>query len=76
MPHHAAMIAMPPRPSKKLKIKNKKVKILEGELPLATNPPVGCVFNTRCPIASDICKPSRPLLEFMPDGGLVACFKA
>ncbi len=56
--------------------KNKKINTLEGELPLATNPPVGCVFNTRCSMASDICKPSRPLLKSMPDGGFVACFKA
>lgn len=40
--------------------KNKQIQLLEGDLPSPVNPPIGCVFNTRCPIASKECYPSRP----------------
>ncbi len=35
---------------------NKNRIILKGELPLPSNPPQGCPFHTRCPIAQDMCK--------------------
>ena len=34
---------------------------IEGELPSAMNPPTGCRFRTRCPLASDICETEPPL---------------
>jgi oligopeptide/dipeptide ABC transporter ATP-binding protein len=34
---------------------------IEGELPSAINPPTGCRFRTRCPLASDICETEPPL---------------
>ena len=36
---------------------------LKGELPSPINPPDGCNFHERCPIATDICKESIPFLE-------------
>jgi peptide/nickel transport system ATP-binding protein len=44
--------------------------VIEGELPSALNPPTGCRFRTRCPLAAEICKTEPPLA-----GGLhqVAC---
>ena len=53
----------------------KPVKTLAGELPSMVNPPVGCVFSTRCPFADDKCKRQRPELTAMVDGSMVACFK-
>ncbi len=47
--------------------------ILKGEIPNATNPPKGCKFVTRCPIAADRCRAERPLLRPLPDGRSVAC---
>ncbi|WP_066174896.1 ABC transporter ATP-binding protein [Bacillus marinisedimentorum] len=46
---------------------------LKGELPSPSNPPNGCKFHTRCPIAEDICKVESPNLEFKKSGHKVAC---
>ena len=52
--------------------------ILQGELPSPLNPPAGCLFSTRCPMATDQCRQSRPeLTEITGDDGTkrsVACF--
>lgn len=50
--------------------------ILEGDIPNAVNPPSGCNFRTRCPIATEKCKEFDPeLLEKRP-GQFVACHYA
>ena len=36
---------------------------LPGELPSALNPPPGCVFASRCPLAQDRCRAERPELR-------------
>lgn len=43
---------------------NKNRIILKGELPSPSNPPQGCPFHTRCPIAQDMCKKSMPELNW------------
>lgn len=52
--------------------------ILQGELPSPLNPPTGCLFSTRCPMATEKCRQSRPeLTEITGDDGTkrsVACF--
>ncbi|RLM26875.1 oligopeptide ABC transporter ATP-binding protein OppF [Brenneria alni] len=45
------------------KQRNKQIPLLKGELPSPFNPPSGCVFCTRCPIAGPECSENRPLLE-------------
>lgn len=48
--------------------------ILEGDLPSPANPPQGCKFHTRCPLAEDICRTERPVLKSLSsDDHEVAC---
>ncbi|MDQ0467374.1 dipeptide ABC transporter ATP-binding protein [Labrys wisconsinensis] len=47
--------------------------ILQGELPSPFSPPSGCAFNPRCPLAMEVCRQERPVLEDK-QGRAVACF--
>ncbi|MCX7201555.1 MAG: ATP-binding cassette domain-containing protein [Burkholderiales bacterium] len=44
-----------------------------GEVPNPLNPPSGCTFHPRCPLANDRCRSERPLLQTLSDGAKVAC---
>jgi oligopeptide transport system ATP-binding protein len=44
-----------------------------GEVPSPINPPSGCVFHPRCPIAVERCKAARPELREVRPGHFVAC---
>lgn len=46
---------------------------LLGEIPSPTDPPSGCRFHTRCPIATDICSRETPVLEAAQSDHTVAC---
>lgn len=57
----ALMSAVPiPDPDKE---RNKAIQLLEGDLPSPINPPSGCVFRTRCPLADETCAVTRPILQ-------------
>ncbi|MFD1848766.1 ABC transporter ATP-binding protein [Oceanobacillus bengalensis] len=47
--------------------------ILKGEVPSPSNPPTGCKFHTRCPMAMEICKHKKPLLKEHSSGHTVSC---
>ncbi len=47
----------------------------EGEIPDPINPPTGCAFHPRCPLAIDRCSKERPQLE-VKSNARVACFRA
>jgi dipeptide transport system ATP-binding protein len=49
--------------------------IVKGELPSPLNPPPGCAFASRCPLATETCTALRPELRSV-DGRLVACHYA
>jgi peptide/nickel transport system ATP-binding protein len=44
-----------------------------GEVPNPLNPPPGCTFHPRCPLADDRCRTERPMLRRLADGAQVAC---
>jgi peptide/nickel transport system ATP-binding protein len=47
--------------------------VLKGELPSPNNPPSGCRFHQRCPIAQPVCSTLPPKLAQQPDGRSVSC---
>ena len=50
--------------------------VLPGELPSPANPPSGCLFRTRCPMAEAACAEAVPPLSAVGDGWNAACIKA
>ncbi len=51
-------------------------KSLQGKPPALSNPPSGCRFHPRCPIAIDRCSKEVPVMQQSATGGRVACFRA
>src|SRR5699024_915319 len=70
-PYTKALLSSVPIPNPKHK---RERIILKGELPNPLNPPTGCVFHTRCPVAMDICKQHKPRLKQTDNDKKVACF--
>jgi len=50
--------------------------VLPGDPPDAANPPPGCVFHPRCPLAVDRCLTEVPVLREVAAGRLAACHRA
>ena len=50
-------------------------RLIHGELPSHLAPPTGCVFNSRCPMASQECREVIPSLEEKRPGHFAACIK-
>ena len=50
-------------------------RVIGGEVPSPLNPPAGCVFHTRCPLATDECKMKVPKLKEVQPGHYAACIK-
>lgn len=53
--------------------KRKKRIVLSGEIPSVVNPPAGCRFHTRCPLAQDRCKAEEPVLRPLTPDRQVRC---
>ncbi|QEY21596.1 MULTISPECIES: dipeptide ABC transporter ATP-binding protein [unclassified Psychrobacillus] len=69
-PYTQALLSAIPRPS--VNRSSKRIR-LQGDLPNPANPPSGCPFHTRCPIAQDICKKDMPAWEQVKEGHFAAC---
>jgi oligopeptide/dipeptide ABC transporter ATP-binding protein len=70
-PYTQALLSAVPVPDPTVK---KDCGVLEGDIPSALNPPTGCRFNTRCPVAIDRCFTERPPLTERTPGHRVACW--
>jgi len=73
-PYAQALLSAVPVPDPVVEEKRKRI-ILEGDVPNPANPPPGCVFNTRCPIAVDICRKEIPAWREIKTGHFVACHR-
>ncbi|WP_300513541.1 oligopeptide/dipeptide ABC transporter ATP-binding protein [Aliiroseovarius sp.] len=71
-PYTEALISAVPIPDPQAE-REKEVMLLDRDLPSPLNPPSGCVFRTRCPIAEERCGQSRPPLKDLGKGQQVAC---
>jgi oligopeptide/dipeptide ABC transporter ATP-binding protein len=69
-PYTQALLSAVPIPDPAAK---KQRVVLRGDVPTPINPPSGCRFHTRCPIAVDRCKLDEPPLRAIPDGRDVSC---
>ena len=74
-PYTRALLSAVPIPDPELEAKRERI-VLGGEVPSALNPPPGCVFHPRCPIAIDRCKHDIPLLRDLMPGHSAACHLA
>jgi oligopeptide transport system ATP-binding protein len=71
-PYTQSLISAVPLPNPRLERQRKRI-VLKGEVPSPANPPKGCVFNTRCPLAEEVCFHNEPEYRQVRPGHYVAC---
>jgi len=74
-PYTRALLSAVPIPDPDKASRRERI-ILEGDIPSPLNPPKGCNFNTRCPLATEICFQSEPAYVDVGSNHFVACHHA
>ena len=73
-PYTKALLSAVPIPDPIAESKRKRIS-LKGEIPSPVNPPRGCTFHTRCPIAISECRESPPELLEITENHWVSCIR-
>ena len=73
-PYTRALLDAVPIPDPELERKRARA-VLGGEVPSPLDPPQGCVFHTRCPMATDECRQGVPPLREIEPMHFAACIK-
>lgn len=71
-PYTKALLSSVPIPDPELE-RTKTIQILQGDLPSPINPPSGCRFRTRCPVAQAKCAQIEPELKDVQSGAQASC---
>ena len=71
-PYTDALISAVPKPVNSDSASRKRI-VLTGDVPSPVNPPSGCRFHPRCPVAQDRCRVERPVLAPISIARSVAC---
>ncbi len=71
-PYTQALLSAAPIPNPRLERTRQRI-MLEGDPPSPANPPAGCNFSTRCPLAQEICSRVEPNFKSVAPGHAVAC---
>ena len=74
-PYSQALLSAVPSPDPRIEATRRRV-LLSGDPPSPLNPPSGCRFSTRCPVAIDRCFDDEPGLRLVGHGGVAACHLA